>query len=174
MIIIVPGFHRLELTTEFRQGMGWQNLSDRDLLRVPASIFPSDPLGIYHWLSQQGLGETPLYFVAFSAGVVGGMGAAILWQQQGGKVEHFFALDGWGVPVLPFFPTTRVSHDRFTHNTAQLMGKGEQSFYCSPPIEHLRLWQAPHLAYGWWEIKWGCKVYCSVATIINEITIGNV
>ena len=169
MIIIVPGFHPPDLTADFLQGMGWQNLSPEELLLLPENILPYDSIQIFQWLSQQVSLETPVYLIAFSAGVVGAMGAAILWEQQGGKIEHFFALDGWGVPILPLFPTTRISHDEFTHYTSQLLGRGKQPFYCSPPVEHLALWQNPHLAYGWWEIKYGCKVYSSVAKTINEM-----
>ncbi|MFP4692331.1 MAG: hypothetical protein ACOCZG_01565 [Halothece sp.] len=171
MIIIAPGFHSPHLTADFLQGMGWQSLTQEEFLVIPLEIPPYDRIRIYQWLSQQVSLETPLYFIAFSAGVVGAMGVAIIWQQQGGKIEHFFALDGWGVPVLPFFPTTRISHDLLTHYTSQLLGTGEQPFYCSPPIDHLALWQNPHLAYGWWEIKCGCKLYSSVAKIISEIIL---
>lgn len=169
MIIIAPGFHSPDLTADFLHGMRWHNLREEELSVLPDDISPYDSISIYQWLSQQVILETPVAIIAFSAGVVGAMGAAAIWQQQGGKIEHFFALDGWGVPVLPLFPTTRISHDRVTHDTSQVLGRGKHPFYCSPPIEHLALWQTPHLAYGWWEIKCGCKVYSSVAKIISEI-----
>lgn len=172
MIIIAPGFHSPDLTADFLQGMGWHNLEELSVL--PDDIPPYDSISICQWLSRQVVLETPVAIIAFSAGVVGATGAAILWQQQGGKIEHFFALDGWGVPVLPLFPTTRISHDEVAHYTSQVLGRGQQPFYCSPPIEHLALWQNPHLAYGWWEIKCGCKVYSSVAKIISEIILRKV
>lgn len=93
--------------------------------------------------------ENPLIFLSFSAGAVGAMGAARIWQQEGGRVQAFIALDGWGVPLLGNFPFYRLSHDRFTHWSSALLGRGEESFYADPEVEHLTLWQMPHRVTGW-------------------------
>lgn len=88
--------------------------------------------------------------ICFSAGVVGGIGAAWAWQQSGGKIKALIALDGWGVPLYGNFPIHRLSRDRFTHWSSQLLGAGADSFYADPPVEHLDLWRSPHTAQGWW------------------------
>ena len=169
MIIICPGFHPPQATAEFITAMGWQT-SNTDFLIIPPKILPYDFRAIAQWLWQQVSLQTPLFFLGFSAGVVGALGAAIAWQQRGGIVKGLIAIDGWGVPTpLGGFPIYRVSHDAFTHYTSQLLGKGKENFYCSPPVSHLALWQRPDLAWGWWEIKLGCQVRCSAATMIKEI-----
>ena len=71
-----------------------------------------------------------LTFICFSAGVVGGIGAAHLWQSHFGPVRAFIALDGWGVPLFGDFPIYRFSHDEFTHRSSGLLGAGEDSFLC--------------------------------------------
>ena len=50
-------------------------------------------------------------FIAFSAGVVAAVTAAMQWQGEGGKIKGLIAFDGWGVPLLGDFPVYRVSHD---------------------------------------------------------------
>lgn len=144
--------------------MGWDG--NVDYLIIPSSIEPYNVPKLHQWLSQQLPNQTPLFFIGFSAGVVGAMGTAIIRQEN---TQGLIAIDGWGVPLNASFPLYRISHDKFTHITSALLGNGQQNFYCSPEVSHLSLWQNPHLAWGWWEIKWGCQVRCSVAKMINEI-----
>lgn len=92
----------------------------------------------------------PLAFVSFSAGVVGAIGAAWMWQFLGGTVKAFIAFDGWGVPLWGSFPIHRFSHDEFTHWSSALLGAGSDSFYADPPVAHLDLWAKPQIAQGWW------------------------
>jgi hypothetical protein len=93
--------------------------------------------------------EEPTIWLAFSAGVVGAIGAAWGWQLASGKVLAFIALDGWGVPLFGNFPIHRLSHDRFTHWSSALLGAGADSFYADPAVEHLDLWRSPSTAWGW-------------------------
>ena len=115
----------------------------------PVKIFPAhkyppfSALDILHFLWREELAGESLVFVSFSAGVAGAIGAAWMWQQLGGKVGAFFALDGWGVPLGGNFPIHRISHDCFTHWSSATLGSGGESFYADSAIEHLDLWRVP-------------------------------
>jgi hypothetical protein len=168
-LVICPGVHDRNLTDSFLAGLSeiWESESDdRPYCQIldRALIFPAhqhppySAIDIFNFLcSQQLVGAIPpwlppgesLAFISFSAGVVGAIGAAWMWQQFGGKVGAFFALDGWGVPLGGDFPAHRLSHDRFTHWSSALLGSGGDSFYADPPIAHLDLWKSPHKAQGW-------------------------
>jgi hypothetical protein len=174
MIIICPGFHSPQLTEDFITAMGWRQPGKlgQSFLVIPKTILPYNFSEIHQWLSQQfEPSQTPLYFIGFSAGVVGAMETALSWQQQGGTVQGLIAIDGWGVPLFGSFPLYRLSHDWFTHITSQFLGKGQRDFYCSPAVSHLALWQSPDKAWGWQEIKLGCRVYCSAAKMIDEALV---
>jgi len=93
MIIICPGFHSPQLTSNFITAMGWETAS-KDFLIVPETILPYDFSAIGQWLWQQVSPQTPLSFLGFSAGVVGALGAALFWQQNGGIVKGLIAIDG--------------------------------------------------------------------------------
>ena len=94
-IVIIPGIHSPELTDRFVEGI--QDKIEGDYLILPTEeCLPYDAIAIYRWLERQLLDKKPLSFIAFSAGVVGAIGAAIAWQLQGGKVHGFIAFDGWG------------------------------------------------------------------------------
>jgi hypothetical protein len=133
-LVICPGVHDRNLTDCFLAGLSecW------------AAAGEDRPFLCSHELT----GES-LVFVSFSAGVVGAIGAAWMWQQLGGRVGAFFALDGWGVPLGGNFTIHRLSHDRFTHWSSALLGSGPDSFWADPPIAHLDLWKSPHTATGW-------------------------
>lgn len=91
----------------------------------------------------------PVLWIGFSAGVVGAIGAAHLWQKIGGRVVALIAFDGWGVPLLAPFPIHRLSHDAFTHWSSAVLGAGLTSFYAEPAVAHLELWRSPQQARGW-------------------------
>lgn len=95
------------------------------------------------------VGTLPLVWIAFSAGVVGALGAAQGWQWRGGRVRGFYALDGWGMPLGGKFPMYRLSHDRFTHRTSLPLGAGRWNFYADPSVEHWDLWRSPAQVWGW-------------------------
>lgn len=153
-VIIGPGFHAARLT-------------DQMVRSLPAftrpyvvSALPADPLGAFYWLTET-LGSPqekrsnplPLIAIGFSAGVVGLAGALTLWQQQGGTVARFFALDGWGVPVIGL-PVCRLSHDFFTHWSTLPLGSGKVNFYADPPVDHLQLWGDLERVQGWQISDW--------------------
>jgi len=146
-IVICPGIHSSELTRRF--------IADLQLSHSPL-IFPAEkapaysPLHILKFLLDADSIE-PLLLVAFSAGVVGAIGAARLWQNQGGSIKALIALDGWGVPLTGTFPIHRVSHDRFTAwSSALLDGDSSDSFYADPAVDHLTLWRSPQTVQGQW------------------------
>lgn len=155
-VIICPGVHDPELTQGFLAGMG-DRLSEA--MVFPAAHYPAySPIHILDFIRRQlsnplqahVLQPMPLVFIAFSAGVVGAIGAAHGWQWMGGKVKALIALDGWGVPLYGNFPIHRVSHDCFTHRSSTLLGAGGDTFYADPSRSHLELWRSPQTVQGWW------------------------
>ena len=158
-LVICPGIHDPKLTDRFLAGLleVWEREVDRQNTQTsyPVKIFPAhkyppfSALDIMHFLCSQELTGESLVFVSFSAGVVGAIGAAWMWQQIGGKVGAFFALDGWGVPLGGNFPIHRISHDRFTHWSSAILGGGGDSFYADGSVAHLDLWRSPQTAKGW-------------------------
>lgn len=166
-IVVCPGIHQPELTESFLKGLQVgiaqsrlilpQQASDsspnhfKNLLIVPAQQLPVySGVHVLRFLRQHCSIQLPLVTICFSAGVVGGIGAAWGWQQSGGTIKAFVALDGWGVPLYGDFPIHRLSHDRFTHWSSQLLGAGADSFYADPPVEHLELWRSPQTTQGRW------------------------
>ncbi len=158
-LVICPGVHEPKLTDCFLAGLSGilavaadrQNQQILNSVKVfPAHKHPPfSAIDILHFLYSQDLAGESLVFVSFSAGVAGAIGAAWMWQQIGGKVGAFFALDGWGVPLGGNFPIHRISHDRFTHWSSAIIGSGGDSFYADPAIAHLDLWREPQTAKGW-------------------------
>jgi hypothetical protein len=148
-LVICPGIHSPQLTEDFIAGLG---TSLSHCLVVPTDSYPAySALHILKFLADV-LGEAPhppLLFIAFSAGVVGGIGAAQRWQRSGSQVKAFIAVDGWGVPLLGDFPIHRLSHDSFTHWSSIDWGKSQDSFYAEPGVKHLQLWQSPQTVAGW-------------------------
>ncbi len=158
-LVICPGIHDPKLTDCFLERLSevWGDAEPRQNTQksYPVKIFPAhkhlafSSLDILHFLCSQELAGESLVFVSFSAGVVGAIGAAWMWQQMGGKVAAFIALDGWGVPLGGNFPIHRISHDRFTHWSSAILGSGGDGFYADRPVAHLDLWRSPQTAQGW-------------------------
>jgi hypothetical protein len=173
-IIICPGIHEPELTESFRLGL-LDLVSDG---AIPAVSYANAPhtaniliypgkdvlvLSAFHILQflrdrlSNSL-KSPIIFISFSAGVVGAIGAAHLWQLLGGSVKAFIAIDGWGVPLQGNFPIHRMSHDYFTHWSSCLLGCGQNNFYAQPAVDHLSMWQlttsrsasTSQTVQGWW------------------------
>jgi len=109
--------------------------------------------------SMQRILNKPLLLIGFSAGVVGAITAANLWQALGGRVVALIAIDGWGMPLRTMIPVHRFSHDPFTHWSSALFDARECGasgletqpirFYADPPVGHLNLWRAPQMTQGW-------------------------
>ena len=149
-IIICPGIHEPELTESFRVGL-LDLVSNSAIAHNPANIlvYPGEDvlvlsaLHILQFLRDRLTDslESPIIFISFSAGVVGAIGTAHLWQLLGGRVKAFIAIDGWGVPLQGNFPIHRMSHDYFTHWSSCLLGCGQNNFYAEPAIDHLSIWR---------------------------------
>lgn len=158
-IAICPGFHAPQLTQNFL-----------DATHPPGAIvFPDSPYdgsAIADFLARQISPSGSVLLVGFSAGVVGAIAAAYLWQQRGGKVRALIAIDGWGVPLFANFPIYRLSHDEFTHWSSSLLGAGTENFYAQPDVSHLELWRSPQTAWGWQVLRPGCHVRSSAADFL--------
>jgi hypothetical protein len=153
-IIICPGIHEPELTKSFIQGcLNQSHQNSVDILIFPEQGYLTlSTFHILHFLHNR-LGnklESPVIFLCFSAGVIGGIGAATAWQLLGGHVQAFIAIDGWGVPLGGNFPIHRLSHDHYTHWTSAYLGMGENNFYANPAVDHLSMWQSPQSVQGQW------------------------
>jgi hypothetical protein len=165
-IIICPGIHEPELTESFRVGLldlvshGAIPAVSYAIAHNPTNIlvYPGkdvlvlSPLHILQFLrvSLTDSLKSPIIFISFSAGVVGAIGAAHLWQLLGGSVKAFIAIDGWGVPLQGNFPIHRMSHDYFTHWSSCLVGCGQNNFYAQPAVDHLSIWKSPQTVQGLW------------------------
>lgn len=160
-VAICPGIHDPKLTESFLKGLSehWPSQNLPSAIPHPKSslfwVFPAQDypaysaIDILRCLWRDVAAAESLIFISFSAGVVGALGAAWGWQQGGGQVRAFIALDGWGMPLLGNFPIHRLSHDYFTHWSSALLGTGTENFYADPPVEHLDLWRSPQTAQGW-------------------------
>jgi hypothetical protein len=166
-IVICPGIHSPNLTENFIFGLQLPQTQE-------ATVFPTEKYPVYSPLHVLDFllpnCHSPLTFIAFSAGVVGAIGAARLWQAQGGTVTALIALDGWGVPLEGDFPIHRISHDRFTAWSSALLGAGADSFYADPPVAHLELWRSPQTVQGWWTTLNHSQQPVST-TVANFITV---
>lgn len=153
IIVLCPGMTPPEATESFRRHF---TLLHRYLhFFIPPTIAPYDGPAIANYIQQQCPPDALLLFIGFSAGVVGAVYAARVWQSQGGAIAALWAWDGWGMPLAESFPTVRVSHDHFTHWSSAVLGAGEQQFWADPPVTHLELWQEPHRVVGWQAMGWG-------------------
>ncbi|MEH2275509.1 MAG: hypothetical protein V7K40_12160 [Nostoc sp.] len=158
-IIICPGIHESNLTESFKVEL-LDMVSNGAITYNTANIliYPGKDvlvLSAFHMLQflRDRLGDqlkSPIIFISFSAGVVGAIGAACLWQLLGGRVKAFIAIDGWGVPLQGNFPIHRMSHDYFTHWSSCLLGSGQNNFYAQPAVDHLSIWRSPQTVQGWW------------------------
>ncbi|MEH2456015.1 hypothetical protein [Nostoc sp.] len=165
-IIICPGIHEPDLTESFRSRL-LDMVSNSAIAPTTANIliYPGKDvlvLSAFHILEFLRVSvahrryrladqlKSPLIFISFSAGVVGAIGAAYLWQLLGGHVKAFIAIDGWGVPLQGNFPIHRMSHDYFTHWSSCLLGSGQNNFYAQPAVDHLSMWKSPQTVQGCW------------------------
>lgn len=157
-VFICPGIHSPELTQSFAREL--ESLLSANLnLNISGNlrIFPAqnyETLSALHIIRflQECYGKPqsalPLVLIGFSAGNVGVIGAAWGWQMLEGRVQAVIAIDAWGVPLVGNFPIHRLSHDRFTHDTALSLLQ-EESFYADPAVDHLEMWRSPATVTGW-------------------------
>ena len=148
LILVCPGYNPPGGTRAFCRQLGdFCGAPGVEIRTVPVlKIAPYDGRGILTVLTDV---TCPVMIIGFSAGVVGAIAAARLWEKQGGKITGLVAIDGWGVPLGGNFPIHRLSHDAFTHWSSGLLGAGAGAFYADPAVDHLQLWQAPETVWGW-------------------------
>lgn len=173
-IVICPGIHDPDLTESFISGLfsavGDSSISQNqvNILVVPVQgVLALSSFHILLFLYDR-LGsklKSPVIFISFSAGVVGAIAAAWQWQNGGGNVKGFIAIDGWGVPLWGNFPIHRLSHDYFTHWSSLSLGSGQNNFYAEPPVDHLTMWRSPQLVQGY-HVDTSAKIN----TIENRLT----
>ena len=166
-LIICPGFHDPALTQSLLADLGSNPVFQNISIQVMGQVAGDDPspwrvlsgyqvrqfiaatLGCPAHKQSQIPAAANLFFLAFSAGCVGAVGAARHWYALGGSVGALFAVDGWGVVLAEPFPVYRLSHDLFTHQTSRLLGGQPISFYADPPVPHLDIWRSPGQVPGW-------------------------
>ncbi|MEM6612788.1 MAG: hypothetical protein AAF652_11160 [Cyanobacteria bacterium P01_C01_bin.72] len=168
-IVICPGIHPPEMTTQFVQGI--KSKVRQNCLVLPTEEYlPYSAIAILEWLEQQNLVKTEtLAWIGFSAGVVGSFGAAWGWQLRGGKVSCLIAIDGWGMPLVANFPIYRVSHDFFTHWSSGILGAGEQGFYAEPEVTHQEIWRSPDTCQGWQIISRGLRTRVLLSDYLGDL-----
>ncbi|MGB3651284.1 MAG: hypothetical protein WBA41_08740 [Rivularia sp. (in: cyanobacteria)] len=158
-VIICPGMHESSLTQNFIKSLletdsnSLCDLKSMNILEFPANNLSAlSGFHIWQFLREKLVDklESPVIFISFSAGVVGAIAAASLWQNTVGNVKAFIAIDGWMVPIYGNFPIHRMSHDYFTHWSSCLLGSGDNNFYAQPAVEHLELWRDPSTVEGYW------------------------
>lgn len=143
-LIICPGFHEPAWTDKWLRGMALEATQVRCLPPLEPVYSP----GVVLEFCQAHCDATqPLVMVAYSAGVVGGLGAAERWQALGGVVGGVVVIDAWGVPLWGKFPLVTVSHDWITDACGQAWGK-QNHFFAQPAVTHAQLWQSPQGAWG--------------------------
>jgi hypothetical protein len=174
-VVLCPGIHSPDLTASFWNAIQSVKLPNAlanehlDPFIVPhAQQWAFSPVHTLQFLNQTFSISEPLMLIGFSAGVVGMVGAAGAWQQQGGTIRALVALDGWGVPLYGSFPIYRLSHDGFTHWSSQVLGLGQDPFYAEPGVSHLDLWRSPDQAWGWWHQE-GQRERTNAAIVIRQI-----
>ncbi len=157
-VIICPGMHEYSLTKSFIKSLleansnSYLNQRSVNILEFPANNLSAlSGFHIYLFLREclADKLKSPCVFISFSAGVVGGIAAANLWQNTVGNVKALIAIDGWMVPSIGNFPIHRISHDYFTHWSSCLLGSSHNNFYAQPAVEHLELWRSPSTVEGY-------------------------
>lgn len=162
-IIICPGLLAVAASQRFWQTVQEHSTTDLNLNRSVGTaetvIFLPPDCPVYspqHVLQavRPLLTPEPWIWIGFSAGIVGGLGAARYCHDQF-PVHAFIALDAWGVPLIAPFPIYHLSHDRWTHHIVAAFNTLEGSFFADPDVNHLDLWETPDRVSGW-DCQRGC------------------
>ncbi|MEM9264838.1 MAG: hypothetical protein AAGA46_04885 [Cyanobacteria bacterium P01_F01_bin.13] len=171
-LLICPGYHSSDLTHAFLQSL-LKVITPDCLWVLPLWASP----GALPWLltSQQAPQQNrPLQIIAFSAGVVAMYPLVLAWHGMGGT-SRVIAVDGWGMPLLGDLEIYRMSHDRWTHDTTYFPSVAESRgyFYANPAVEHLTLWQSPHLTWGVGAIGTTPRSMTALEFMCTALTAGN-
>ncbi|TVQ59923.1 MAG: hypothetical protein EA366_04155 [Spirulina sp. DLM2.Bin59] len=168
LILVCPGYNPPGGTRAFCTQLGdLFGPQGVELRPVPVpEIAPYDGRAIATLLTDL---TRPVTLIGFSAGVVGAIAAARIWERQGGMITRLVAIDGWGVPLGGNFPIHRLSHDPFTHWSSALLGAGDMAFYADPGVEHWQLWQAPATAWGWSTVGMVRQDYTTALGFLHEV-----
>lgn len=177
-LIICPGIHETALTRSFVLELNPDIFSSSSSVKILTysgeGLKTLSPFHILYFLFEKIEDvKSPIVFIGFSAGVVGGLQAAYLWQMFGGEVKAFIAIDGWGVPLAGNFPIHTISHDYFTHWSLLRLVPGNNNFYAQPAVEHLKIWRSPESVQGWWvdpeSQTNNNKIYLTVAEFLHML-----
>ncbi|MEA5464162.1 hypothetical protein [Leptothoe sp. PORK10 BA2] len=154
-LLICPGYHAPALTDDFLQSLLAHLTPDQAPDQLWVLPLWAYPLGL-PWLFNSAQLDRPLSIIAFSAGVVAAYPLLLAWQSLGGT-GRLIAIDGWGMPLPGDLVIYRISHDHWTHRTTYWPSPAESrgSFYCQPAVQHLALWQHPHLSQGMGDLGTG-------------------
>ena len=180
-VVISPGMHEAGLTTSFLSGLSELN---PDIFSCSSSVkilvYSGEGLKtlssfhlLYFLFEKIEDMKSPVVFIGFSAGVIGALQGAYLWQILGGRVKAFIAIDGWGVPLVGNFPIHTISHDYFTHMSLLKLDHGNNNFYAQPAVDHLEIWRSPQSVRGWWvnpkfQNK-NSKIYLTLAEFLHML-----
>jgi len=158
VLVVIDGFHNTSLTSPLLLTAATDPVLRRLPLFHSAISAPGGVLFPFHlrhgleaWWQARWNGQPwpQILIWAFSAGCLGATGLAQYWHCYRGRVLALFAMDGWGVPLVTDYPIYRLSHDRFTHVTSQVLGAGAVNFYADPSVAHLDVWRDPATVDGW-------------------------
>ena len=147
-LLICPGYHSSDLTHAFLQSLLGVVTPER-LWILPIGPIPGAALPWLLTSRQTPQKDQVLQVIGFSAGVVAAYLLVMAWQGMGGT-SRLIAVDGWGMPLPGDLSIYRMSHDRWTHRTTHFPTADESqgSFYAYPAVDHLALWQSPHMTKG--------------------------
>lgn len=149
-IVICGGFNPINYNVNF---VNFLSNYEANILVFPTEKYaPYDSLNIVNFLQENSVNlyENHLIFIAFSAGVVGALGAGRLWQRKGREVLAILAFDGWGVPLIADFPIHCLSHDVFTHYSSCFWVKNQGHFVAIPTVSHQDIWRSPLSINGYY------------------------
>jgi hypothetical protein len=172
-VILCPGLRGAEDAPGFWQAIQAHRSSNENA-QPSVIILPRDcpvysPKHVYHSIEPDlKAGLQRWIWIAYSAGVVGALGAARRWHEQF-PVHAFIALDGWGVPLAAPFPVYHLSHDWLTHLGVTFTNRLAGTFYAEPAVSHLELWRSPQMVTGWESYTQGDRHFTTAAAFVAQL-----
>ncbi len=176
-VILCPGLQGADQSPHFWQAIQAQR-SAAIAAALPSSlpwvVIPPDcpvysPQHVYEYIqSYATAGLEEWIWIAYSAGVVGALGAARRWHEQF-PIRALIALDGWGLPLTAPFPVYHLSHDGVTHFGVKFMNRLAGTFYAEPAVSHLELWRSPQTVTGWASYTQGDRRFTTAAAFVAQL-----